>query len=283
MQSAKQDQNPLRRKKRMSKWARLQFVLRDYCDGAKLHIHLISSHVFFFPLYTGPVSTDLKSKSVFDQRTRNLAFSFAVSLFAVSTCHGQTSAYRKINVAGALTVEVPSHWYVRDLAERQNIAAAGEAILDGSRKKGEVTHVSALSVVSRPEPIGAIIRISFLTIEETSQATLNAQIRANRAAVLQDVTDMFKEEMVTLRQVMQRQGMKILDQEQVGIETIGGQTAFTLRYRRSSADGDSPFAVVQFHIPRGRQKVLITLSFRASDGRLFGSILDRVKRSVAFL
>ena len=218
-----------------------------------------------------------------DQCTRNLMFSFAMSFFAATACLGQSSTYLKINVADILTVDVPSHWHVRDLSERQNIAAAGEDISDGLRRKDEAMHVSSLSVVSRPEPTGAIIRVSLIAIEETSQATLNEEIRVDRAAVLQDVMNVFKEDMVTLRQVMQKQGMKILDQEQVGIESIGGQTAFTLRYRRTSAVGDSPFTVVQFHIPRGRQKVLITLSYRESDGRLFGNILEHVRRSVTFL
>ena len=64
------------------------------------------------------------------------------------------------------------------------------------------------------------------------------------------------------------------------IDTIGGLTALTLAYRRTSAIGTSPFTVTQYHVPVGKEKVLITLSYRESDGRLFGLIFDRVKRSV---
>lgn len=79
---------------------------------------------------------------------------------------------------------------------------------------------------------------------------------------------------------MEKQGMQILGQEKVGIDAIGGLTAFTLTYRRTSAVGPSPFTVTQYHVPVGKEKVLITLSYRESDRRLFGLILDRVKRSV---
>ena len=79
---------------------------------------------------------------------------------------------------------------------------------------------------------------------------------------------------------MKKQGMQILGEEKVGVDTIGGLTAFTLMYRRTSAVSPSPFTVIQYHVPVGKEKVLITLSYRESDGRLFGLILDRVKRSI---
>lgn len=66
--------------------------------------------------------------------------------------------------------------------------AVGEAITDGLRKTGDVTHVSVLSVlsvlsvVSMPEPFGAIIRVSIFSIAETSQAAVNEEICLDRAA-----------------------------------------------------------------------------------------------------
>ena len=86
--------------------------------------------------------------------------------------------------------------------------------------------------------------------------------------------------MDAVRKGMQKQGIQILGEEKVGIDTIGGLTAFTVTYRRTSAVGPSPFTVTQYHVPVGKEKVLITLSYRESDGLLFGLILDRVKRSV---
>ena len=116
---------------------------------------------------------------------RSARYLLVMLLVAARSSFAQSSVYRRPSVADTLNHELPSHWYVRDLAERQNIAAAGEAITDGLRKTDDVTHVSVLSVlsvVSMPEPIGAIIRVSILSIEETSQTAVNEEICLDRAA-----------------------------------------------------------------------------------------------------
>lgn len=205
---------------------------------------------------------------------------FVFSLTTVSVVIAQESQFRRINVGGRVSIEVPANWHFRDLDERRNIAAAGEVLTEGVGKKNEPNHVSALSVVSRPEPIGAIIRVSFIPIDDLSQASLVREIQSDRAAVLREIAGLFKGDIDALRKGMEKQGMQILGQEKVGIDTIGGLTAFTLTYRRTSAVGPSPFTVTQYHVPIGKEKILITLSYRESDGRLFGLILDRVKRSV---
>lgn len=205
---------------------------------------------------------------------------FIFSFATVSEVIAQESQFRRISVGSRVTIEVPAHWHVRDLDERRNISAAGEVLTEGVGKKSEPNHVSALSVVSRPEPVGAIIRVSFIPIDDLSQAALKQEIQADRSGVLREIAGAVKEDMDALRKGMEKQGMQILGQERVGIDTIGGLTAFTLMYRRTSAVGPSPFTVTQYHVPVGKEKVLITLSYRESDGRLFGLILDRVKRSV---
>lgn len=209
----------------------------------------------------------------------SIATAFIFSVATVGEVVAQESQFRRVSVGSRVTIEVPAHWHVRDLDERRNISAAGEVLTEGLGKKNEPHHVSSLSVVSRPEPVGAIIRVSFIPIDDLSQAALNQEIQADRAGVLREIAGVFKEEMDALRKGMEKQGMQILGQERVGIDTIGGLTAFTLMYRRTSAVGPSPFAVTQYHVPVGKEKVLITLSYRESDGRLFGLILDRVKRS----
>lgn len=213
-------------------------------------------------------------------RLLSIAMTFVISLAAASVVFAQESQFRRVSVGGRVSIEVPAHWHVRDLDERKNIAAAGEVLTDGVGNKNQPMHVSALSVVSRPAPVGAIIRVSFVPTEEFSQASLLKEIQLDRTAVLQEVTSAFKEEFDQLRKVMAKQGLSILGQEKVGIETIGGLTAFTFSYRRTSDNGQSPFTVIQYHVPVGKEKILITLSYRESDGRLFGLILDRVKRSV---
>ena len=209
-----------------------------------------------------------------------LASAIFISITTASSAFAQEYQIRRISVGNRLSIEVPSHWHVRDTDERKNIAAAAEALRERLDRKDEPTHVSALSVVSRPEPTGAIIRVSFIPIDNLSQAALLREIELHRAGLLREVTVAFKEDMDSLRKDMEKQGLQLLGQQNVGIDTIGGLTAFTLMYRRTSAVGPSPFTVTQYHVPVGKEKILITLSYRESDGRMLGFILDRVKRSI---
>ncbi len=210
----------------------------------------------------------------------SITAAFILWLTSVSEVLAQESQFRRISVGSRVTIEVPVHWHIRDLDERKNISAAGEVFTEGVSKKNEPNYVSALSVVSRPEPVGAIIRVSFIPIEDFSQAAVRQAIQTDRSGVLREIAGAFKEDMDALRKAMEKQGMQILGQEKVAIDTIGGLTAFTLMYRRTSAVGPTPFTVTQYHVPVGKEKVLISLSYRESDGRLFGLILDRVKRSI---
>lgn len=214
------------------------------------------------------------------QRLVLITLAFVISFTAVSSVIAQDSQFRRMSVGSRVSIEVPAHWHVRDIDERRNISAAGEVLTEGLGKKNEPNHVSALSVVSRPEPVGAIIRVSFIPIDDLSQASLVREIQSDRAGVLREIGSAFREDIDAMRKGMEKQGMQILGQEKVSIDTIGGLTALTLTYRRTSAIGPSPFTVTQHHVPVGKEKVLITLSYRESDGRLFGLILDRVKRSV---
>lgn len=204
-----------------------------------------------------------------------------VALFTqVNLAFAQESHYRRIEVGDRVSLDVPSHWHIRDLDERRNIAAAGEAITGAAGRPNEPMHVSALSVVSKPDPIGAIIRVSFIQIEELSQADVLKALRSDRSGTMREIAAVVREEMIAVSKGLESQGMRIIGQESVATDSIGGATAFTVSYRRTSALGQSPFAVTQYHIPLGKGKVLISLSYRESDAVLFRPILDRVKRSV---
>ena len=208
----------------------------------------------------------------------------AFILLALVVCVGNSSAqesnYRCIEVGKRVSLEVPNHWHVRDLDERRNIAAAGEAIMDAVGRKNELSHVTSLSVVSQPGPVGAIIRISFIPIDKLSQSDVRSALQSDREGTLREVETAFRKEKAVLSKGMEKQGIKIIGQESFGFDSIGNMTAFTLSYRRTSAVGPSPFLVTQYHVPVGLEKVLITLSYREADALLFRPILERVKRSV---
>lgn len=197
-----------------------------------------------------------------------------------TTAASQTLTYTTIDVGGRLSVTVPSHWRVRDTAERQNIAAGADAALNPTGKSSESMHVSSLSVVSNPEPIRAIIRVSFVK-EPGTQAELNREISANKDKVVAELKTAWDAEKHQLAEGMARQGGQYLGQEVFRIETIGTRTALVVSYKRSSLRGGAPFIVTQYHVPMGSDKVLVTLSFQESEAGLFRPILERVKNSIS--
>lgn len=208
----------------------------------------------------------------------------AVLLLALCTlptsATSKTLTYATIDVGGRLTITVPSHWRVRDTAERQNIVAGADAVLNPTGKSSESMHVSSLSVVSIPEPTRAIIRVSFVK-EPGTQAELNREVRANRDKVIAEFKDAWDTEKQQLAEGMARQGVQYLGQEVFRIETIGTRTAFVISYKRTSLRGGAPFVVTQYHVPMGSDKVLVTLSFQESEAAMFRPILERVKNSIS--
>lgn len=192
----------------------------------------------------------------------------------------QTLSYTTIDVGGRLTVTVPSHWRVRDTAERQNIAAGSDAALNPTGKPSGPMHVSSLSVVSNPEPIRAIVRVSFLQ-DAGTQVDLIREVSANRSKVIAEFKASWEAEKHQAVEAMSRQGIQYLGQEEYRIETIGARTALVISYKRSSLKGGAPFVVTQYHVPMGSDKVLVTLSFQESEAALFRPILERVKNSIA--
>jgi hypothetical protein len=204
-----------------------------------------------------------------------------VALFAQTySIRAEEPNYRRVEVGNRVSLDVPSHWHLRGLDDRRNVAAAAEAVVAAAGRPNEPVHVAALSVVSTPEPIGGIIRVSFISIEQLSQPDLANALRTDRLATMREVASVFHEDMLALSKGFESQGIHVLGQESVGTASIGGATAFTLSYRRTSAAGQSPFTVVQYHVPLGKQKALISLSYRESDAPLFKAIFDRVKRSI---
>lgn len=219
------------------------------------------------------------------RRTPVMAMLLAAGQLVVSTSGSaqEQVRYRAITVASQLKLEVPAHWHVRDPSDRRNIATAADALRDAASQDANPMHVSALSVISVPEPVGAIIRVSFLPGDGVTQTDLNLALKRDRQATINAVAETWKREMAELIAPQQPPAIQILGSPTFDSDTIGGKTAISILYRRTSAIGQSPFLVAQYHVPLGKVKALITLSHRESSSIVFRPILDRVKRSVVFM
>lgn len=194
-----------------------------------------------------------------------------------------SSNYQRINVGKRVSLEIPRHWYIRDLNERRNISAAGEAIANSIREN-EPVFVSALSAVSRPEPVGGIIRVSYIPTksqdEQLYQKDVALALKTEFAESIRTLNQVFGQEIELMAKGLKNNGIDVLSHGPANLEKINGIFAITYTYRRTSAYGQSPFRVTQYHIPLGIEKVIISLSYRETDAPLFRPILDRVKNSL---
>lgn len=212
--------------------------------------------------------------------TRRQTLLAVTSLAFPLLASSQTVQYRRIDVSNRVDITVPGHWRVRDTSERQNIATAADALLNPAGKLSEPMHVSSLSVISTPEPSQAIIRVSFV-IEKGTQADFEQDLKRGKETVLAELALDWKDKSKSLSEAMQNQGIRYLGDEQFDVLRLGSKLAFMISYKRSSARGDSPYVVQQYHVPIGPDKVLLTMSMQESAKTLLGPILDRIKSSIS--
>lgn len=208
-------------------------------------------------------------------------FSYVALLLLSGFVFAGESNYQRLFVANRVSIEVPKHWQVLDIDQRRNIAAASDALGITLKGRPPVAHVAALAVNATPSPPGAIVRVSMIQTDPLSQADLIDALANDRVGTISDLRRVFRQEMSGMSEQMQRQGLRMLGQEQVSISSIGGKTAIAVSYRRTSLSGASPFRVTQFHVSLGTEKALITLSFRESDQIIYSQIIDYIKNSIS--
>lgn len=211
---------------------------------------------------------------------RALAQMIAFLLVCCFDAHGQESNYRRIDVDHRLLIDVPTHWYEKSEAERRNIGAAGEAIAGTVGAADQSNYYSSLSVSSLPLPSAGIVRVSFVRIEELKQTDFMQAVNSDKDSLLRDLDEFWKSECRALSRGLQVAGMVMLECKRAQVERVGNVTAMVFAYRRTSVGGEAPFLVTQYHIPLGKKKALVTLSYRESEAGLYRVIMDRVKRSI---
>jgi len=205
------------------------------------------------------------------------------AVFASQHSSAQEPKYRLVEVGGRVSLEVPSHWYLADLEERKNNARLPDGMESAAGEKLGPARLATLVVRPKPDPASARVMVFFVENWNESQSDLREALRSNRTRTMQAVTDAFHEDMTGAAKMFAKQGVTLLGQEAVATDSIGGAIAFTLTYRRkpSGTKDDSPLTEIQYHVPMGTQKIIITFSYRESEARLLRPILDRVRRSVA--
>jgi len=192
-----------------------------------------------------------------------------------------TSTFKELFLGEGITVEIPSHWNLLSEDTRQNLNAAGESLLNkatGESLQGNKR--TLLAVNAPPEPTGAMIRISITEPYEITQSDLQGL----KGDELREFIDIFTGEVIKMNKKLEFASggkIEIISQERVKIEKINNLYAINLTYRRAGADEfKNQWTVAQYQIPYSGKLVIMTLSYRESDGFLFKPILEKVKSSL---
>jgi hypothetical protein len=198
-----------------------------------------------------------------------------LALMLTSNCWGQQ--YTKLNVKNRVQLDVPADWTINDSEHRKRVTEWANELTGKNN-----IHIASLSLASYPAPSRMFIRVSFLPLDPPiSQAELRQEIQASRAAVMNDLAQMWTQESPAMWEALGKKGIREVGKAAVNLETLGGQTAMVIRYgRTSTANSAETMQVAQYHIPLGAEKALITLSTIAGDSKI-AAAHDRIKSTIS--
>lgn len=186
------------------------------------------------------------------------------------------SQFQRFLVDNKVSIQIPKHWHLNDENRRRDLAAASEA------RSGKFNHVASLSANSLPRPSGGIIRVSLIKTDELTQASFVDAIKKNTDLLKKELTNEIQNEFKTLKSVMEKDNISILNGPSIELIKIGEKFGFAVIYRRTNASDNSTFLVSQFHIPLNREKALITLSYREQDKIVYEAIMKHVRDTISF-
>jgi hypothetical protein len=206
-----------------------------------------------------------------------LFFSVIVALTLLALpAFTQDTAFRSVQLAHGISLDVPSHWTVLSLENRKNLGAAGKAMTDNAGiEEPSGRKESLLAMNATPNPTGAMIRVSVTSPPDYTQSDLAAATPA-------DLKEFGAEMLKMFRQLEASCGPKIIEMQPVRIERLNNYRVLVMPYLRAGVNGPSPWQVSQYKIPVSNRLIEITLSHRQSDAIVWRPILERVKRSVKF-
>ena len=205
-----------------------------------------------------------------------LLYSFAVFVLFSNSVFAKDTAFRRVQLAYGISLDVPSHWTLLSQDSRKNFHAAAQAVsenagveVSGGRKE------SSLAMNATPNPTGAMMRVSVTSPPDYTQNDLASMTSEN-------IKEMAVETLNVFRKLEASGGPKVFEMQPIRIEKIKKIHILVIPYVRASINSPSSWQVTQYKIPTSDKLIEITLSHRQSDAVVWRPILERVKRSVQF-
>lgn len=201
----------------------------------------------------------------------------ALGLLALSmaSASAEVPAFRQVELAYGVSLEVPAHWLLIEEDERKNQLLAGQTIAGAAGAKNQPTRARLLAVNATPRPTGAMISIGVAWPPMFSQQELAEMSR-------QDMAEFTREMHSLLRSAEAQGGPRIIEMQGFTVEPLNDRHAMVLRYRRASRNSPSAWQVTQYTIPVDGRVIELSLSYRESDGHIWRPLLTRVKDSLRY-
>lgn len=186
------------------------------------------------------------------------------------------SEFKRLTFQDGISLEVPSHWSILSLDTRRNLNLAGRSALENAGVEPSSSQkYTLLAVNASPSPTGAMIRLSVLVPPSISQDDLRSMSKDDLLEVDVETRKIFK--------ALEGGGaIKVLRWYESRVEKIGRSSALVISYDRQSSVGTGAWRVTQYKIPTGNFLIELTLSNREADAKVWGPILERVKRSLRY-
>jgi hypothetical protein len=202
-------------------------------------------------------------------------FALALVLLWLAPTEAREPMYTRASLAGGISIEYPTHWFVIGAEQSKNLVLSGSAAAELAGNEIDTNKVRLFSVNASPAPTGAMIGLSLTTPAELSQTDLVGVTEGD----LRFAAEEFRKSMEAAEPFS---GIKVLEVQSVTTERFGQELALVFRYRRASQKGPSPWQVTQYKIPHNDRLIELTLSYRESDQWVWRPILEHVKRSLTY-
>ena len=207
--------------------------------------------------------------------SRHLLCALVIFSLCATVAYAQESPFKRLQLAYGISLEIPSHWKILSQDTRNNLEAAGAAVLSNSGLESSGRKQNLLAVNATPEPTGAMIRVSVTSPPDYTQAEL-------ASASPQELKEIERELVKLFKQMESSGGPKIIEMQTVRIVKVKEKYALVIPYVRSSLYGPSNWQVTQYKIPVSNKLIELTLSHRQSDSIVWKPILEKVLRSIQF-
>ena|GEM_PF-1085809 len=207
---------------------------------------------------------------------KNILFPFVVFALFCHSVFADDTSFRNAQLSYGISLDIPSHWTILSQDSRKNLRAAGQAMIDNAGLEGLSSRKeSLLAVNAKPNPTGAIIRVSITLPPDYTQNYLASLTRENLKEMTIETLNIF-------RNLEASGGLKVVELQPARIEIIKNYRALVISYVRASNNSSSFWQVTQYKIPTHDKIIEITLSYRKPDAVVWKPILERVKQSLRF-